>query len=99
MGHRRQRHAPRSLIGRSTLVAFATAVVAATTAACGTFPGGRTDTLKVPADVASRNDNVNLVARLLARSAAPSSGPIPIHPGDHLVVRLPIDQKMLVVLP
>jgi len=29
----------------------------------------------------------------------PSSGPIPIRPGDHLAVRLPIDQKMLVVLP
>ena len=65
----------------------------------GTVSGGRTDTLRVPPDVASRNDNVNLVARLLAKSGRPSSGPIPIHPGDHLVVRLPIDQKMLVVLP
>ena len=65
----------------------------------GTVFGGRTDTLTVPTDIASRNDNVNLVARLLARSAAPSSGPIPIHPGDRLSVRLPIDQKMLVVLP
>ena len=65
----------------------------------GTVSGGRTDTLTVPRDVVARNDNVNLVARLLARSAMPSSGPIPIHPGDHLAVRLPIDQKMLVVLP
>jgi hypothetical protein len=126
-----------SPIGRSALVAFATAIAAATAAACGTFhrgsgqppallyftnesldqadvyavssggastrigtvSGGRTDTLTVPRDVAARNDNVNLVARLLARSATPSSGPIPIHPGDHLAVRLPIDQKMLVVLP
>jgi len=65
----------------------------------GTVSGGRTDTLTVPRDVVARNDNVNLVARLLARSAMPSSGPIPIRPGDHLAVRLPIDQKMLVVLP
>ena len=65
----------------------------------GTVSGGRTDTLTVPRDVVARNDNVNLVARLLARSARPSSGPIPIHPGEHLAVRLPIDQKMLVVLP
>jgi hypothetical protein len=42
---------------------------------------------------------VNVVARLLARSARPSSGPIPMHPGDRLAVRLPIDEKMLVVLP
>ena len=65
----------------------------------GTVSGGRTDTLTVPRDVVARNDNVNLVARLLARSVTPSSGPIPIRPGDHLAVRLPIDQKMLVVLP
>lgn len=65
----------------------------------GTVFAGRTDTLTVPTDIAARGDNVNLVARLLARSATPSSGPIPIRPGDHLVVRLPVDQKVLVVLP
>jgi hypothetical protein len=65
----------------------------------GTVFGGRTDTLTVPRDIAARGENVNIVARLLARSAAPSSGPVPIRPGDHLVVRLPVDQKLLVVLP
>jgi hypothetical protein len=65
----------------------------------GTVASGRTDTLTVPPEVSSRGENVNVVARLLARSARPSSGPIPIHPGDRLVVRLPVDQKMLVVLP
>jgi hypothetical protein len=65
----------------------------------GTVFAGRTDTLTVPREVAARGDNVNLVVRLLARSATPSSGPVPIRPGDHLVVRLPSDQKMLVVLP
>ena len=65
----------------------------------GTVMAGRTDTLTVPADIAGRGDNVNVIARLLARNVVPSSGPIPIHPGDRLVVRLPVDQKMLVVLP
>jgi|RhiMetdeSRZDD1v2_1073273.scaffolds.fasta_scaffold807560_2 hypothetical protein len=65
----------------------------------GTVIAGRTDTLTVPPEISSRGENVNIVARLLARSARPSSGPIPIHPGDRLAVRLPVDQKMLVVLP
>jgi hypothetical protein len=65
----------------------------------GTVFAGRTDTLTVPSELASRGDNINVFARLLARSARPSSGPIPIRPGDRLAVRLPIDQKMLVVLP
>jgi hypothetical protein len=65
----------------------------------GTVFAGRTDTLKVPPEVANRGENVNVIARLLARSGVPSSGPISIHPGDVLQVRLPVDQKMLVVLP
>jgi hypothetical protein len=65
----------------------------------GTVMAGRTDTLTVPREVASRGENVNVFARLLARSARPSSGPLPIHPGDRLTVRLPVDEKMLVVLP
>jgi len=65
----------------------------------GTVSAGRTDTLTVPREVAARGDNVNIVARLLARSTTPSSGPVPIRPGDHLVVRLPVDEKLLVVLP
>jgi hypothetical protein len=65
----------------------------------GTVFGGRTDTLTVPADIVARGVNVNIVARLLARSATPSSGPVAIRPGDHLTVRLPVDQKQLVVLP
>lgn len=65
----------------------------------GTVMAGRTDTLTVPSDVAARGENVNVVARLLARNVAPSSGPIPIHAGDRFQVRLPVDQKLLVVLP
>jgi len=65
----------------------------------GTVAAGRTDTLTIPPEISSGGQNVNVVARLLARSTRPSSGPIPIRPGDRLEVRLPIDQKMLVVLP
>lgn len=65
----------------------------------GTVFAGRTDTLVVPTGIATRGDNINVVARLLARSVAPQSGPIAIHPGDRLDVRLPIDAKLLVVLP
>jgi hypothetical protein len=60
---------------------------------------GKTDTLKVPPDIAARGENVNVIARVLAHSGAVASGPVPIHPGDRLSVRLPIDQKLLVVLP
>jgi hypothetical protein len=60
--------------------------------------GGRTETLRIPAEVANRG-TVRIVARLLASSALPSSGPIAIHPGEHLDVRLPLDQRTLVVLP
>jgi hypothetical protein len=65
----------------------------------GTVMAGRTDTLTVPADIVGRGENITVVARLLAHSGTVSSGPLPIHPGDQLVVRLPIDQKLLVVLP
>lgn len=65
----------------------------------GTVFAGRTEALKVPGDVAGRGLNVNIVARLLARRSAPSSGPIPIGPGDRYQIRLPADQRQLVVLP
>ena len=65
----------------------------------GTVFAGRTESLKVPADVAGRGLNVNIVARLLARRNAPSTGPIPIGPGDRYAIRLPADQRQLVVMP
>lgn len=64
----------------------------------GTVFAGRTDTLVVPTEL-MRVGSVNVVARLLAKSNTPQSGPVSISPGDRLQVRLPIDQKMLVVLP
>ncbi len=65
----------------------------------GTVFPGHTDTLVVPADIANAGATVNLVARILAHSFAPQSGPIVIHAGDEFVVRLPADQRVLVVLP
>ena len=65
----------------------------------GTVFAGRTERLVVPPDVAFRGSNVNFVARLLARRNQPQSGPISLRPGDHLEVRLPTDQRQLVVMP
>jgi hypothetical protein len=65
----------------------------------GTVLPGRTDTLVISPDLVTRGTNLNIVARLLAQSIRPQSGPIPIHGGDRLDVRLPIDQRSIVVLP
>ena len=64
----------------------------------GTVMAGRTDSLVVPAEIASRG-SVRLVARLLASNSTPNSGTVGIHPGERLAVRLPLDERMLVVLP
>jgi hypothetical protein len=65
----------------------------------GTVFAGRTESLKVPGDVTGRGLNVNFVARLLAQRNAPSTGPLAIGPGDRFKIRLPADQRQLVVLP
>ena len=65
----------------------------------GTVFAGRTESLKVPGDVAGRGLNVNIVARLLARRFTPSTGPLAINPGDTYEIRLPPDQRQLVVMP
>lgn len=64
----------------------------------GTVFAGRTETLTVPREIAIRG-SITVVARLLARSRAPSTGPLAISPGTHLEVRLPLDERMLYVLP
>ena len=75
------------------------AVVSGQRVRIGTVFSNRMDTLMVPGNVAARGTNINVVARLLARNFAPSTGPLAIHPGDRLSVRLPADQRQLVVLP
>ena len=64
----------------------------------GTVFAGRTETFTIPREIALRG-TISVVARLLARSRAPTTGTIAIGPGTHLSVRLPIDEKALYVLP
>ncbi len=65
----------------------------------GTVMPGRTEPLVVPADLTRRGGTLNIVARLLARSVAPQTGPVAIAPGEHYEVRLPSDERTLVFLP
>lgn len=65
----------------------------------GTVLSLRTDTLRVPASVTSRAAGVSIVARLLAQSRTPSTGPITIAPGDVLHVRLDSGLSQLFVSP
>jgi hypothetical protein len=64
----------------------------------GTVIAGRTDTLTVPPGFAQRG-TVNIVARLLARSELPQTGPVSIRPGEQYQVRLQLDAKLLSFLP
>lgn len=64
----------------------------------GTVMPGRTDTLTVPLDL-SNHGTVNILARILARSSAPQTGPVSIMPGEMYDVRLGMDQRILSFLP
>ena len=64
----------------------------------GTVFAGRSETLTIPREIAVRGQ-ITIVARLLARTRAPSSGSIAISPGTSLSVRLPMDERALFVLP
>lgn len=63
----------------------------------GTVMPGQTDTLVVPTDISTRGGTVNIVARLLNRS--PQTGPVSILTGEHYVVRLTNDTRLLSFLP
>jgi hypothetical protein len=63
----------------------------------GTVMAGRTETLRLGADLALRG-NVSLVARLL-NGGTLSTGVVPVHPGDTVHVQLPLNRSMLVFLP
>jgi hypothetical protein len=65
----------------------------------GTVFAGRTDTLQVPPDLALRGGTINIVARMLARSDVPQTGPVSIRPGGQYQVRLPISGRLLSFLP
>lgn len=64
----------------------------------GTVFAGQTDTLVVPATMVGRG-SVNIVARMLARSEAPRTGPIAMHAGQRWQVTLPSSLRTLFVLP
>ena len=64
----------------------------------GTVIPGRTETLTVPADFTNRG-TVNFVARLLARSEVPQTGPVSVLPGERYVIRLQLDGRVLSFLP
>lgn len=65
----------------------------------GTVMSSRTDTLVVPPELTTRGGTVNIVARLLARSVLPQTGPVTILPGERYQVRLPADARLLTFLP
>ena len=64
----------------------------------GTVMSSRTDTLVVPSDLTARGGPVNIVARLLARTELPQTGPVTILPGERYQVRLPPDARLLTFL-
>jgi hypothetical protein len=61
--------------------------------------GGRTDTLVVRNSLVASGSGVNVVARILASSAVPQSGNIPLHPGDVFDLRLSPDLRTLSATP
>jgi hypothetical protein len=64
----------------------------------GTVQAGRKEDLVVPREIAIKG-SITVFARLLARTAVPSSGSFAVSPGARLSVRLPVDERTLVVLP
>jgi len=65
----------------------------------GTVSAGRTETLRVPSTAVGGSGTVVVIADILARSRTPSSGSIPLGPGERVHVTLPADQRILTVLP
>jgi len=65
----------------------------------GTVFPSRTDTLDIPANIVSAGGTVTIIARLLARSYAPRTGPLTIGDGDRLRVTLPPNAQSLSVVP
>jgi hypothetical protein len=65
----------------------------------GTVQPGRTDALRLRGPAAGSGGEVIIVARMLASSGAPTTGPFTLRAGDTVVVTLPPDGRMLSVLP
>lgn len=71
---------------------------ASSTRRIGTVMAGRKEDLVVPREIANMG-SITVFARLLSRTRVPSTGPVAVSPGTHISVRLPIDERTLVVLP
>ena len=65
----------------------------------GTVMPGRKETLRIPPGALGGDNSANIVARILAKSRTPSSGPITLNPGDRMQVTLSSDERVLSVLP
>jgi hypothetical protein len=65
----------------------------------GTVMAGRTDTLEIATGTIPAGENVDFVARLLARGRAPHSGQVAVLPGQWLTITLPTTANILSVLP
>ena len=63
----------------------------------GTVMAGRTETLRLGSDLATRG-NISVVARLQSGGSV-STGVVPIHPGDTVHIQLPMNARILVFLP
>jgi hypothetical protein len=65
----------------------------------GTVYSGRRENLRVPSGATGGSGTVNIIARIFASNKAPRSGSISLAPGDTVLITLPVDEKMLTVLP
>ena len=65
----------------------------------GTVFAGRTEALRVPSDLAARGGTLNIVARMLARSDLPQTGPVAIRPGERYQLTLPVNSRLISFLP
>jgi hypothetical protein len=65
----------------------------------GTVMPGRTEVIVVPSTVLGASGSLNVFARPLGRDTGPDTGPILLSPGEALTIRLPMDQRTLIVLP
>jgi hypothetical protein len=65
----------------------------------GSVIANRREALRVPSTVAAAGSDVTIVARTTASRRMPRSNPITLLPGDTIEVTLPMDERMLTVLP
>jgi hypothetical protein len=65
----------------------------------GTVMPGRTDTLALSPTIVGSASGLTILVRPLGRDFTAEVGPISIYPGDALQVGLPMNQRMLIVLP